>query len=330
MKRIYINAAEQISCQSPLSKEWFSAPLVWQEKYVRSVDPNFREYFAPLAARKMGKLLKRAIVTSQTAIEYSGIEMPDAIITGTGLGCVENTEAFLTALTTQGEELLTPTHFMQSTHNTIGSLIAIHTHNHGYNSTYSQKGLSFESALWDAATQLKLGRISSALVGSHDEVTPSYYSLLEKSGYVGNNGQVPCTEASVATVLSDKADGALCEIESVRLVNNPDAACFQEALSGADVVIIGVNGSTANDICYDAVVAIAKSKGLPVATFKNVFGENYSASALGIYALAHCIALRQIPMHMSLTGEPIEEVRRAAFINHSGGENFSIVVMKEC
>ena len=51
--------------------------------------------------------------------------MPDAIITGTGLGCLEDTEKFLTAMVTNKEEFLTPTSFIQSTHNTVSAQIAL-------------------------------------------------------------------------------------------------------------------------------------------------------------------------------------------------------------
>ena len=64
-----------------------------------------------------------------------------------------------------------PTHFMQSTHNTISSLLAIRFKCHGYNATYSHRGASLESALMDAYMQIALGDIDNALVGWFDEKT---------------------------------------------------------------------------------------------------------------------------------------------------------------
>ena len=49
-------------------------------------------------------------------------------------------------MATFGENCLKPSLFMQSTHNTIGSLIGIVLKCHGYNNTYSHEGISFESA----------------------------------------------------------------------------------------------------------------------------------------------------------------------------------------
>ncbi len=47
--------------------------------------------------------------------------MPGAIITGTALGCLEDTVTFLTRMIELNEELLPPTAFIQSTHNTVAA-----------------------------------------------------------------------------------------------------------------------------------------------------------------------------------------------------------------
>ena len=117
----------------------------------------------------MSKILKRTVCTSIDALNKSGIDHPDAIITGTGMGCMENSEKFLIDLSRYGESCLKPTLFMQSTHNTISSLIAIILKCYGYNNTYSHKGISFESALLDAWMQIRSGMIRNALIGAHDE-----------------------------------------------------------------------------------------------------------------------------------------------------------------
>lgn len=328
---ICIKAAEQISCQAPLSEQWMAGPAMPDAPYQRSADPNFRDFFPPLVARKMGRLIKRAVVTSLRAMDRSGIAVPDAIITGTGLGCVENTESFLTALTDRGEELLQPTQFMQSTHNTIGSMIAIHTGNHGYNATYSQKSVSMESALLDAYQQMRLGAIDSALVGAHDEVTPTYYTLLEKIGYVGAQGQTPCCEASVSIMLGREPQGSLCRLDRVQLVNAPtkDQLFALVSQSVPDVVMLGINGNEANDSPYAEILCLLGDVSIPAAQYKSVFGECYSASGLGLYALAHCLDRGSVPAHMSLTGKAITGIKTGLFINHSDGLNFTFVKLSK-
>ena len=184
MNKVYINSIKQISAQQPLSDEWFEQPVFYTEPYVRAIEPDYKQFFTPNEVRRLGKILKRALLVSRQVITESGVVSPDAIITGTGLGCIESTEIFLEKLVREGEEFLNPTHFMQSTHNTIGSLIAIDSKCHSYNGTYSHKGTSFECALQDAFLQMQQG-IRTALVGAHDEMTPAYFSMLQKAGYLG-------------------------------------------------------------------------------------------------------------------------------------------------
>lgn len=168
-----------------------------REVYIRAVvklgaeDPDFREVISPMEARRMGRLLKRAVWCASKALQQAGIAMPDAVITATDYGCMENSEAFLQGVLNPEEGAMSPTKFMQSTHNTIGSLIAIRLGCHGYNATYSHTGCSLRSALEDAMMQLQLGDIDTALVGWYDERTPAMDAM-----------RLPGTEHAVAIVLS--------------------------------------------------------------------------------------------------------------------------------
>jgi len=148
---------------------------------------EIRQYVKPMEARRMGRLMKSSLLASLKALELAGIDHPDAIITVTSLGCLENSEQLLIQLDEEGETMLKPTYFMQSTHNTIGSAIAIHTHCHGYNVTYvapSEWEASTEErlkwALRDAYMLLNTGQAQHVLVGIHDETTPLYRRLLEQ------------------------------------------------------------------------------------------------------------------------------------------------------
>lgn len=131
-----------------------------------------RDMIPAMEARRMGKLLKAATVTSLRVLKEADIEKPDAIITATSLGMIDNSEKFLNDLVENDESLLKPTLFMQSTHNTIGSSLAIRLGCHGYNITYTQGKDSMEWAKRDAMRLIKSGKASSVLVGLHDESTP--------------------------------------------------------------------------------------------------------------------------------------------------------------
>ena len=144
--------------------------------------PELKEFVSPMASRRMGKLMKAATLSSMRALKEAGVEIPDAIITATAYGMLETSEKFLVELTEQGEEALSPTLFMQSTHNTIGSAIAIRTKCHGYNVTYSQGKESLEWALRDARRLIETGRADTVLVGLHDESTPLFDDFRKRLG----------------------------------------------------------------------------------------------------------------------------------------------------
>ena len=316
---VYIKSATQISAQQPLSEAWMTEPQTLEGSYVRSQDPAFRNWLNPMESRRLGRLLKRALVTATEALSKAGIMQPDAIITGTGLGCIENTELLLKQMCCEGDDTLKPTNFMQSTHNTISSLIAINGHFHGYNSTYSHKAVSFESAMLDAFLQLRLGDISTALVTGNDEMTPSYFTILQRGGYLGQPGQVPATEASAALVLSTEADGALCELQDIRMSYG---TALPTSTMKPDAILIGTNGCEANDSIYDALAARLPST--PLLHYKHLFGEGYSSSALGLYAAAHIVSKGEAPAFMRCDGynEPLP-VSQMLIINHSDGNCFS-------
>lgn len=162
---------------------------------------EIRNYVKPLEARRMGKIMKSSLLSSLKAMEQAGIDKPDAIITATALGCLENSEQLLNQLKEEGEVMLKPTYFMQSTHNTIGSGIAIFTKCHGYNVTYTHGKDSLEWALRDARMLLQSGKVRNVLVGLHDETTPLYRSLMQR---VGVDGLLPIH--SIAMVLEVKSE----------------------------------------------------------------------------------------------------------------------------
>ena len=267
--RIYIRSAAQISVQKPLCEDWMADPVQFSGEYLRSQDPDFKPFLSPMQARRMGLILKRAIAVSLTALKDAGIECPDAIFTGTGLGCMENTENFLSAMCRDGEEMLPPTYFMMSTHNTISSAVAILLHCHGCNCTYSQKDISFESALLDTFLQLQAGRMGNALVGAHDETTPDTYRLLKGTGYF--EGIVTAAEASSAFVLSadsgalSLSKGLLCELADVQILHSP---------TNLEYIVNEYNASR-----------ILRSS-----DYFTLFGKCFSASGLGVYEAAMRIA----------------------------------------
>ena len=332
---IYILSAKQISLQQPLSEDWMQDPIMYDAPFARSIDPSYKDYISPIEARRMGKILKRAVATSKEALNASGLDTVDAIITGTGYGCIENTEFFLDALSNDGEQLLKPTYFMQSTHNTISSLVAIQTKNHGYNVTYAHKGISFDSALQDAWLQFRLGKIDTALVGGHDEMTETFYHILKKGGVMGQDDE-RCGEAAVSIVLESafrpfdgpqgpQAQGPqdakrhceeerrsnpettpLCKLTGFQMLHQPTRNALKETvakllqsvgktLADVDYILTGISGHNDQDEAY-----LQEAKTLfgdtSLLKFKHLFGESFTSSGIGLYVAAQCLKAGRVPV----------------------------------
>lgn len=328
---IYLTSATQISIQEGLSEAWLDTPIIYSEPYVRSLDIDFKQWISPAESRRMGKLLKRALSSSLSAMQQSGVEHPDAIITGTGLGCIENTEILLTHLCEEGEENCKPTPFMQSTHNTISSLVSINTHSHGYNATYAHKEASFDCALEDAWLQMQLGRIRTALVGGQDEMTPKYFGLLCKTGYLGNSEQV-AGEAAVSVMLNaEPVPDALCRMTYFKRCYRPAAATLEAIaaeIGRVDAVMTSISGknSAAEAQLREAVRLFPST---PLLQFKNIFGESYTAYGLGIYATAHVLHRQHLPEAMLIPdyGNPAS-LQRILVLNQIGGKDYTFTVLE--
>lgn len=172
--------------QAPRTHENFiaDAPIVEAACVTnQSVDAlkELKQYVKPMEARRMGKLMKSTLLTSLRALEEADVSMPDAIVTATSWGSMEYSEQLLKQLA-EGDDVFKPTFFMQSTHNTIGSLIAIHLKCHGYNITFTQGERSMEWAMYQARLLLRSGRCKTVLVGCHDESTPLFNTFLSQMG----------------------------------------------------------------------------------------------------------------------------------------------------
>ena len=355
--QIFVLSAKQISMQQPLSEEWMDNPIIYDVPFTRSIDPSFKEYISPIEARRMGRILKRALATSKEALKTAGCDTVDAIMTGTGFGCIENTEFFLDALSNEGEQLLKPTYFMQSTHNTISSLVAIQTKNYNYNATYAHKGISFESALHDAWMQFHLGKIGSALVGCHDEMTETFYRIMKKGGVMGQDDE-RCGEVAVSVVLSRhceeerrsnpdmsalrQAQGpqSLCRLTGLKMLHQPTMNDLMDAvttmlqsaersLADVDYILTGISGNHENDKAY-----LAETKTLfgdkPLLKYKHLFGENFTASGLGFYVAAQCLKAGRVPSHLFVNANEASDKQPACIMlfNRSDGKDFTLTLLE--
>lgn len=140
-----------------------------------------RRYVRPMEARRMGRLMKAALLASLSALEKAGVACPDAIVMSTRFGCLDNSERLLEQLLSEGEAAVKPTFFMQSTHNTIASAVAIHLGCHGYNMTYVDNTPSQDRLLAAARTLTVTGRCQTVLAASFDESSPVFAQAYERA-----------------------------------------------------------------------------------------------------------------------------------------------------
>lgn len=352
---VFIQSASHISTQEPLCNSWMDNPIFYEKTFVKSIDPDFKQFINPLAARRMGKILKRSLVTSLQVIQETGISDPDAIIVGTGLGCIENTERFLATMVQEGEQFLQPTFFMQSTHNTISSQIAVNLKCHGYNSTYAHRGISFDSSLMDAFMQFELQQINTALIGGHDEMTPTYFMFLDKVNCwkkenitieTLRNGETSGSfagECSVEFMLENKKnDKSWCEIKGIELFYNPDETSLKLTLNNLlakcnmniediDAVMLGINGDKNNDLVYKNVANLLYPD-KPLLWFKHIFGESFTSSGLGVYAAAACLHEKKIPSHLVFENKKglNKSVKNILIHNHFENKDHSLILLSAC
>lgn len=161
-----------------------------QPIYIRSAacisplqfEPDYRALLDPKLIRRMSRIIRMGAATALACLREAGVTMPDAIVTGTAYGCLEDTGLFLGSMIERNEALLQPAAFIQSTHNTVGAQIALLLQCTGYNNTFVHRGFSFESALLDASLLLADKEAETVLVGGIDELTDTSYALLSRFG----------------------------------------------------------------------------------------------------------------------------------------------------
>lgn len=208
---LYIAAASTISHQPTFGNAGFSAALGPVEASAALISPDYKAYIDAGLLRRMSKILRMSVACAKDSIEQAGIEQPDAIVVGTGLGCLQDTEKFLnTSLTVEG--LLPPTSFIQSTHNTMAGQISLSLGNHGYNMTHTQNTLSFEHALLDAAMLLREGD-RNVLVGAADEHIDILNDIADRLSF---ETAAPLTSGASFFVLTNENTGnAAAELTDV-------------------------------------------------------------------------------------------------------------------
>jgi 3-oxoacyl-[acyl-carrier-protein] synthase II len=319
MRPLYINGVGNVSPQKTWDNTHFLDEVTGIETTsLRCQDPNYKEFVPPDMVRRMSRIIKMGVAAGKICLADAGCTIPDAIITGTGLGCIEDTEKFLTNMIRNNEEFLTPTSFIQSTHNTVSAQIALLLKCHNYNFTYVHRGFSFESALLDSFIRIHSGESETVLLGGMDEMTPNTFAILQRLGHYRqkplNNldllnspthGSIAGEGAAFFLVSSKPGEVNYGKIDAVDMLYKPAQAelpghisAFLEKsgqkISDIDLILMGINGDTSNDQVYEDL-RNGIFRGIPYAGFKHLCGEYMTATSFALWLSAMMLKNRQAP-----------------------------------
>lgn len=351
MKGCYINGMGIVSAQKTFDSEFLSEVSVNEtENVLYAQQPSYKEMIPPAMIRRMAKGVKMGIYASTKALEEAGIEVPGAIITGTGMGCVEDSEKFLKAILDNDEQFLTPTSFIQSTHNTVGAQIALGLQCKNYNFTYVNGAVSMETALLDAKMQLDNEELDNVLVGGIDETAQHTIELFKLTQVIKNEEDKPYTvlnstskgvvfgEGATFFALANTAnENSYAKIEdlSLRNVLHPDQveSFVNEFLksnnltvSDIDAVVLGNNGDVEDDRYYQ--ISKTTFNETPQVFYKHLSGEYNTASGFGLWTATNIVKNQEIPSVVQMNGLKKEAYQNVLLYNQYQGRDHSLILLK--
>ncbi len=352
--KTYINSATAISPQPTFCKPFeMVKPERYETEFLKCVEPDYKEYINPALLRRMGRVVKMGVAASIQCLKDTGLEKPDAIITGTGLGCIEDTEKFLNDIIINKEQFLPPTSFIQSTHNTIAGQIALLLKCNSYNYAYVHRCFSFENALQDAMMMLNEQPGSKILLGGVDEITPASYTILNRLGvyksvlgsdtgiFTDKTGGSIAGEGASFFVLSNNPENAFAAIDAVKIFYNPDDISHTESyISGfiqkqgltfrdIDAVIMGYSADNDSDAVYDTL-----STGIfadnNILYYKHLCGEYFTSSSFAVCAGANILKKNSCPDTMKLRFDKVDQFKHILIYNQFKNSEHGLILLSSC
>ena len=352
MGAVYINSAACISFQDTLNENFLDS--LKPEKAVqvfKAIEPNYKEYIPPAMSRRMSKTVKMSSVVSTKALQEAGIEKPDAIIVGTGMGCSQDSEKFLKNVLENNEEFLTPTFFIQSTHNTVAGQIALGLQCHGYNFTYVNCSSSLEFSMLDAKLQILDGEAENVLVGSTDEQTDRTMELFKLNNTIKKEENLPVDflnsttegviwgEGSSFFVLGkEKTEKSYAQLTDIQIINKVELEKTQTFVEeflaknnitnqDIDAVILGFSGDSESDVYFKNASELFPDSCLLY--YKHLSGEFNTASGFSTFMACHILRNQEIPEVMKINSVDKKDIKNILLYNHLGGNDHSLVLLEK-
>ncbi len=352
MKPVFINSASCISGQNTLDENFISGLKPnFSENYLPAIEPNYKDFISPGLIRRMSKVVKMSSVSAQKALTEVNIEIPDAVIVGTGMGCTEDSEKFLKNVIQNNEEFLTPTYFIQSTHNTVAGQIALAIKCHAYNFTYVNTSSSLEFSLLDAKLQLENDEAENILVGASDEAAKRTLELYQLNNTIKKEENLPADflnskskgviwgeGAAFFVISNEKTENSYSALEDISIQNHLELYDTHNFINSflqknkmkpdeIDVVILGFSGDEESDKFYtEAAKLFSDSAQL---YFKHLSGEFNTSSGFSFFMANHILKNRHIPQVMKINKTDKEKIDNVLIYNHFLGKDHSLVLLKK-
>ncbi|MBR5958802.1 MAG: beta-ketoacyl synthase chain length factor [Salinivirgaceae bacterium] len=312
--KAYINAHGIISPQHTFDGAFFeNGPEEYNQPQMHCIEPDYKEFINPAKLRRMSRILKMGLGAASLCVQRG--TQPDAIILGTGFGCLADLEKFQYAMKAENEQLLSPTPFVNSSHNMISSQIAIALGCNGYNMTHFHAALSFENTVQDAMMLIAEDEVQNVLVGGIDEITEQLFSITDKLNiwrkdnynnmnlFNGTHRGTLMGEGAAFFILGSKpTDGHSAQIIGTHTFIDSNTDIIGEAtdflatlnltLADIDTMILGRNGDAENDCVYDALENCTQAN---IVHYKHLCGEYRTSSAFAMWLGANILQRQQIP-----------------------------------
>jgi 3-oxoacyl-(acyl-carrier-protein) synthase len=353
MKKCYINGLGNISAQNTFETDFLEdATVNNSDNVLYAKQPSYKELIPPAASRRMAKGVKMGIAASTKALAEANVTIPDAIITGTGMGCVEDSEKFLKGILDNKEQFLTPTSFIQSTHNTVGAQIALGLQCKGNNFTYVNGAVSLETALLDAKIQVETEEENTILVGGIDETAQHTLDLFKLVSFIKKEEDAPysvlnSTSKGVVfsegttffTIENTKKESSYASIEAMKIHNSLSVNEVGDFISNflednncevnsIDAVVFGNNGDVQYDSYYD--VSNSLFKNTAQVYYKHLSGEYNTASGFGLWCAAKIIKNQVIPSILKMNSVEPSKLETILIYNQYQGRDHSLILIKKC
>ena len=331
MKEVFVNGLGFVNAQfiDEITNDF--QPL--ENSITKAISPILKDIISPAMSRRMASGVKMGIYSSLKALDEAKIQQTDAIITGTAMGCLVDSEKFLTNIIQNNEAFLTPTAFIQSTHNTVGSQIALHLGCNAYNFTYSNGFNSFENALLDGFLQVENNELNNALVGGIDEVGERFYELKQLINKTESfeNQEVKCSEgAHFFFFLDKKSTTSYAKIIDVSIQNEYDEEdLFSEILKFIQLNDINLSEIDAIISGIDDLQLIDEiNSSITIFTYKDFIGEFGTSSAFGLTLGCEILKNQTFPKEFLANENQPDKLRNVLLVNGYKGRDLSLTLLQ--